>query len=149
MLRGPLGGYPITDIRVALVDGSFHQVDSSDYAFQVAGSLALKAAMAEGETQLLEPIMSLDVIVPGECTGDVLKDISSRRGKIMNMVGHGDFQEIEAEVPMAELLDYGNILGGMTSGRGTYTMSVAHYKDVPPHVQERLVVSFGAQDAQA
>ena len=149
MLRGPLGGYPITDIRVALVDGSFHQVDSSDYAFQVAGSLGLKAAMAEGQTQLLEPIMSLDVIVPGECTGDVLKDVSSRRGKIINMVGHGESQEIEAEVPMAELLDYGNILGGMTSGRGTYTMSVAHYKDVPPHVQERLVASFVALEAQA
>jgi elongation factor G len=150
MLRGPLGGYPITDIRVALVDGSFHQVDSSDYAFQVAGSLALKTAMSEGETQLLEPIMSLDVIVPAAYTGDVLKDISSRRGKIMNMIAHGSSQEVEAEVPMSELLEYGNILGSITSGQGVYTMSVAHYRDVPPHVQGKLAESFSAQQvAQA
>ena len=139
MTKGLLGGYPVVDVRVAVYDGSFHDVDSSDYAFQVAGSLGFKAAVEQAAPVLLEPIMVMDVIVPDENTGDVLKDLSSRRGRVMSLNNKGKLQQIEAEVPMAETLDYGNVLSGLTSGRGTYTMSISSYREVPAQIQDKVL----------
>ena len=139
MGKGMLGGYPVVDVRVTVYDGSFHDVDSSDYAFQVAGSLGFKAAVEQASPVLLEPVMALDVLVPDEATGDVLKDLSSRRGRVLSLNSKGTIQEIEAEAPMAELLDYGNVLSALTSGRGQYTMSIASYKEVPNHIQDKVL----------
>ncbi len=147
LLKGPLGGFPITDLRVVLYDGSFHDVDSSDYAFQTAGSIALRTAFEEGHSQLLEPIMIVDVLVPTKFTGEIIKDLSSRRGRIVTMNTRDELQEIEAEVPMAELLDYGNILSALTSGEGSYSMSVSQYREVPGEIQERLYGNASAQSA--
>ena len=137
--KGVLAGYPLVDLKVKLVDGSFHAVDSSDYAFQVAGSLALKAGVQEGQSVLLEPIMSVDIQVPEESTGDVIKDVSSRRGRILGMTARGGRQKIQAEAPMAEMLEYGNILNSLTSGRGVYAMTLHSYREVPAHISDKLL----------
>ncbi|MBX7137702.1 MAG: elongation factor G [Oligoflexia bacterium] len=149
LLRGPLNGSPVTDLKVAVYDGSYHQVDSSDYAFQTAGAIAMKLAYEQAHPVLLEPIMALDVIVPDQYTGEVLKDLSSRRGRVQNLNATEGAQEIEAQVPMVELLEYGAILGTLTSGQGTFTMSVSHYQDVPSHLQEKLVTRRGEEQASA
>lgn len=139
MAKGPLGGYPVVDLVVRLVDGSFHAVDSSDQAFQVAGSLALRAALEEGGSQLLEPLMEIEVLVPEELTGEVVKDLSSRRGRIGGMTIDDGEQSIVAIVPMSEVLDYGNVLNGLTSGRGSYQMSSADYAEVPEHIVRSVI----------
>ncbi|MDD2943493.1 MAG: elongation factor G [bacterium] len=139
MAKGPLAGYPVVDLVVRLVDGSYHAVDSSDQAFQVAGSLALKAALDEGGSQLLEPLMEIEVVVPEELTGEVVKDLSSRRGRIGGMTIDDGEQSIEAIVPMSEVLDYGNVLNALTSGRGSYQMSSADYAEVPEHIAKSVI----------
>lgn len=139
MTVGGLAGFPVADVQVRVYDGSFHDVDSSDYAFQIAGSLGFKAAVEQAEPTLVEPIMAMDIVVPEDSVGDVLRDISSRRGRISNMQSLGGSQEIEAEVPMAEVLEYGQILGSLTAGRGVYTMSIASYREVPGHLQEVIL----------
>lgn len=137
MVKG-VGGYPVVDVRVTLYDGSFHDVDSSDYAFQVAGSLGFKAAFDEAVPTLLEPVMSMRIVVPDDCAGAVIKDLTGRRGHILGLDGGVTKKEISAEVPLAELLDYGRILSGMTSGRGTYTMHTAGYQEVPAALRAQL-----------
>ncbi len=139
MTKGFLGGYPVVDVKVTVYDGSFHDVDSSDYAFQVAGSLGFKAAMEQANPILLEPVMAMDIIIPEDATGDVLKDLSSRRGRVISLNSTSSGQEVEAEVPMAEVLDYGNVLSAITSGRGLYTMSISSYREVPPQIQEKVL----------
>jgi len=136
---GPLGGFPVVDVKVSLVDGSYHDVDSSDYAFQTAGSMAFKDATAAADPVLLEPIMTLEISVPDSMTGDVLKDLSSRRGRVLGMSSKGHTQIINAEAPMSEVLDYGNVLNGITSGQGTYVMNIASYKEVPEHISGKLL----------
>lgn len=139
MQQGLLVGYPVIDLVVRVVDGSFHAVDSSDFAFQTAGSLGLKAALEEAGSSLLEPIMHVEVSVPEELTGDVIKDLSSRRGKVLGMSLADGRQEISAEVPMAELLNYGNELSAMSSGRGIYTTSQAYYAEVSGYAFEKVL----------
>jgi len=139
MAKGTLGGFPVVDVKVTVYDGSFHEVDSSDYAFQVAGSLGFKAACEQANPVLLEPIMALNITIPEECTGDVLKDLSSRRGRVISLNSKGSRQVIDAEAPMAEVLEYGNTLSAITSGRGAYTMSVASYREVPAQIQEKVL----------
>ena len=139
MIKGPLGGYPVIDFKVELVDGSFHKVDSSDYAFQTAGSFAFNAGVEQAEPQLLEPIMEVQVLVSEEFIGDVVKDISSKRGRVLNMGPKGDKQEIHAEIPYGELLDYGNELSSLTSGRGQYVMHTSHYSEVPEHLVAEIM----------
>ena len=139
MSKGLLAGFPVVDVKVAVYDGSFHDVDSSDYAFQVAGSLGFKAAFEQAGPVLLEPIMSMKVIVPEENTGDVLKDLSSRRGRVASLNSKGSTQEIDVEAPLAEILEYGNILSALTSGRGAYTMSLSAYREVPAQLQEKIL----------
>ena len=139
MTKGVLGGYPVVDFKVSLVDGSFHPVDSSDNAFRTAGAMAFKKAMEEGGAVLLEPIMGMEIMVPDDVVGDVIGDINSRRGRVAGVTPREGNQIILAETPMAEVLDYGNILNALTSGRGLYTMKVILYQEVPSHIARQVL----------
>lgn len=133
--QGVVGEYPVVDVKVSLVDGSYHTVDSSDHAFKTAGAMAFKKGLLEGASVLLEPIMAMEITVPEDVLGNVIGDINSRRGRVLGVTPKGDGgQIIQAEVPMAEVLDYGNVLNGLTSGRGLYTMQVAAYHITPSHI---------------
>jgi len=139
MESGILGGYPVVDIRVALVDGSYHEVDSSEMAFKIAGSIAIKEAMKKGDPTLLEPIMKVEVTVPEEYMGDVIGDINSRRGRIEGMDADRGLQVIRANVPLAEMFGYATDLRSKTQGRGVYTMQLSHYEEVPKNIMEKLI----------
>lgn len=135
MQRGTLAGYPVVDLRVTVFDGSYHDVDSSDMSFQIAGSLAFKLAMAEAAPQLLEPIVDLEVYAPQDNMGDLSSDISQRRGRVTGM----DNGIIRAKVPMAELYQYSASLKSITRGAGTYAMTFSHYEAVPSHIAQRVI----------
>jgi elongation factor G len=136
LATGVVAGYPVLDIKVALVDGSYHPVDSSEQAFQIAGSMAIKDAMRKGDPCLLEPIMKVDVVMPEEHLGDVMGDLSSRRGQILGMEGKGTSQSVQAHVPLAEMFGYATQLRSMTSGRATYSMEFDHYAELPPNLAD-------------
>ncbi len=135
---GVVAGYPVVDIIVTLVDGSYHAVDSSEMAFQVAGSMAVKDAMHRAQPYLLEPIMKVDVVMPEEYLGDVMGDLASRRGHILGMEGHGTSQDVRAHVPLAEMFGYATELRSMTSGRATYSMEFSHYAEMPGNLAEAV-----------
>ncbi len=137
--RGWLAGYPVVDFRVILTDGSYHQVDSSEIAFKIAGSLAFKAAMEQAKPTLLEPIMSVEITAPEEYMGEIMGDLSSRRGKPQGMETQGSTQIIKALVPLAEMLTYASTLKSITSDRGTYAMEFDHYEEVPAQIQEKII----------
>ncbi|MCL2577752.1 MAG: elongation factor G [Defluviitaleaceae bacterium] len=139
MHSGIIGGYPVLGVRATLYDGSYHDVDSSEMAFKIAGSMAFKEAMRKSDPALLEPIMKVDVTVPEDYMGDVIGDINSRRGKIEGMEARGNAQVVHAFVPLAEMFGYATDLRGKTQGRGTFTMEVHHYEPVPKSVQEKIV----------
>jgi len=139
MESGVLAGFKVDDVRVRLVDGSYHDVDSSDMAFQVAGTMAMKAALEGAACVLLEPIMDVEVVVPGEFTGQVTGDINSRRGRIMGMDNKGKNEAVKAQVPLAEMFKYASDLRSVTGGRGSYSMSFAHYSIVPPRIAQAVV----------
>jgi elongation factor G len=138
ILTGVVGGYPVVDLAVKLVDGSFHAVDSSEMAFQVAGSMAVKDAMHKAQPFLLEPIMKVDVVLPEEHLGDVMGDLASRRGHILGMEGRGTSQNVRANVPLAEMFGYATELRSMTSGRATYSMEFSHYAEMPGNLAEAV-----------
>jgi elongation factor G len=140
---GVLAGYPIVDVRATLTDGSFHEVDSSEMAFKIAGSIAFKAAVERGRLVLLEPVMKVEVVTPDQYMGDVIGDLNSRRGRISTMEQRGALRIIEAEVPLAEMSGYATALRSNTQGRGTYTMEFAHYEEVPNNIAETLVSRAG------
>ncbi len=149
MASGPLTGNPVVDVRVSLYFGSYHDVDSSEMAFKIAGSLAMKKALDECRPILLEPIMDITVVVPEDCMGDVMGDLNSRRAKIEGMNARGKYQELKAQVPLAEILTYAPTLTSITSARGTYTMSFARMDPVPYNIQEKLVEEVkAAKDAK-
>ncbi|HKW70570.1 MAG TPA: elongation factor G [Candidatus Dormibacteraeota bacterium] len=135
---GVAAGYPVVDIVVTLVDGSYHQVDSSEMAFQVAGSMAVKDGMHKAQPYLLEPIMKVDVVMPEEYLGDVMGDLASRRGHILGMEGRGTSQNVKAHVPLAEMFGYATELRSMTSGRATYSMEFSHYAEMPGNLAEAV-----------
>ncbi|HPQ80414.1 MAG TPA: elongation factor G [bacterium] len=135
MAKGTLAGYPVVDLKVSVYDGSYHDVDSSDMSFQIAGSLAFKNAMAEAAPQLLEPVVDLEVYAPQDFMGDLSSDISQRRGRVTGM----DSGIIRAKVPMAELYQYSASLKSITSGAGSYTMQFSHYEAVPAHIAQRVI----------
>jgi len=139
MQSGIIGGYPVLGVRATLYDGSYHDVDSSEMAFKIAGSMAFKEAMRKSDPALLEPVMKVDVTVPEDYMGDVIGDINSRRGKIEGMEARGNAQVIHSFVPLAEMFGYATDLRGKTQGRGTFTMEVHHYEAVPKSVQEKIV----------
>ncbi|HET9782512.1 MAG TPA: elongation factor G [Candidatus Dormibacteraeota bacterium] len=135
---GVVGGYPVVDITATLVDGSYHPVDSSEMAFQVAGSMAVKDGIHKAQPYLLEPIMKVDVVMPEEYLGDVMGDLASRRGHILGMEGRGTSQNVRAHVPLAEMFGYATELRSMTSGRATYSMEFSHYAEMPGNLAEAV-----------
>jgi elongation factor G len=138
MESGPLAGYPMVDVKVTLLDGSYHDVDSSEIAFKIAGSMAFKGAVSKAAPVLLEPIMAVEVVVPEEFMGEVIGDISSRRGKVLGMDSRPGAQVINARVPLGEMFGYATDLRSMTQGRATYTMQFAHYEQVPATISEEI-----------
>ena len=138
MHSGVLAGYPVVDVKVTLYDGSYHEVDSSEMAFKIAGSMAFKEAMREADPVLMEPIMKVSVIVPEEYMGDVIGDLNSRRGQIQGMEARSGAQQIDAFVPLSEMFGYATSLRSRTQGRGQYTMEPSHYTEVPKSIQEKL-----------
>ena len=139
MLSGVLAGYPVVDVKVTLYDGSYHEVDSSEMAFKIAGSMAFKEACQKAGPTLLEPIVKVCVIVPDEYMGDVIGDLNSRRGQIQGFEARSGAQQIDAFVPLAEMFGYATDLRSCTQGRGQYTMEPAHYIEIPKNIQEKII----------
>ncbi len=139
MAEGVLAGYPVVDIRVSLVDGSYHTVDSSEMAFKIAGSMGFKKGVMACQPVLLEPIVNIDIEIPDEYMGDVIGDLNGRRGKIIGMESKGVNRIIKGQVPLAEILRYAPDLRSMTSGRGTFTYEHSHYEEVPPFIAEKII----------
>jgi elongation factor G len=137
--RGILAGYPIVNVTVKLYDGSYHEVDSSEMAFKIAGSMGFREAAKKANPVLLEPIMSVEAVTPEEHLGDVIGNLSSRRGKVQNIERRGNAQVIRAQVPLSEMFGYATDLRSMTQGRATYTMQFSHYEEVPKGVSEEIV----------
>jgi elongation factor G len=140
--NGALAGYPIVDVKVTLFDGSYHDVDSSEIAFKIAGSMAFKEAARKASPVLLEPIMSVEVVVPEDFMGDVIGDLNSRRGKVLGMDTRPAAQAIDARVPLAQMFGYATDLRSMTQGRATYTMQFSHYEPVPANVAEGIIAKL-------
>jgi elongation factor G len=137
--NGVLAGYPMVDIKVELTDGSYHDVDSSEMAFKIAGSMAFKEGAQRAHPVLLEPMMKVEVVVPEQYMGDVLGDLSARRGKIGGMMQRGEAQVIASTVPLAEMFGYSTKLRSMTQGRAVYSMEFSHYDEVPKSKAEEIV----------
>ncbi|MDD4909144.1 MAG: elongation factor G [Candidatus Omnitrophica bacterium] len=148
MQEGIVAGYPVVDVQVVLCDGSYHEVDSSDMAFQIAGSMAIRKAVQEAAPALLEPIMDVEVVIPEEYMGQISGDVNSRRGRVMGMEIKGKNNALKAQVPLAEMFKYANDLRSMTGGRGYYTMNFSHYEQVPhKHVSTVIAQSQAHQKA--
>lgn len=147
MERGVVAGYPVVDVKVKLYDGSYHNVDSSELAFRLAGTLAWNKAMAEAMPVLLEPVMNVEVIAPEASMGDIMGDLSSRRGRPQGSESMGEMHIIRAQVPLAEMLTYAPQLRSMTAGRGSFTLEFDHYDEVPSHLVEKIVAEAKARKA--
>ena len=139
MTEGVLAGYPVVDVKVSLVDGTYHTVDSSEMAFKIAGSLGFKKGVMACQPVLLEPIVNIYIEIPDEYMGDVIGDLNSRRGRVLGMDSKGANQIIKGQVPLAEILKYAPDIRSMTSGRGTFTYEHSHYEEVPPFIAEKII----------
>ncbi|MCI0532568.1 MAG: elongation factor G, partial [candidate division Zixibacteria bacterium] len=139
MENGVLAGYPLVDLKAVLIDGSYHDVDSSELAFKIAGSMALQEGAKRAGIKILEPVMEVEVVVPEEYMGDVIGDLSSRRGRVVGIVPRSDAQVIAAQVPLSEMFGYSTSLRSITQGRAVYTMQFAHYAEVPKGILEEIV----------
>jgi elongation factor G len=137
--RGVLAGYPVVDVKARLYDGSYHEVDSSEMAFKIAGSLAFKEAAKNAKPILLEPVMSIEVVTPEEYMGDVIGDLNARRGRVQNIERRGKVQVIKSQAPLAEMFGYATDLRSKTQGRATFTMQFSHYNEVPKGVSEGII----------
>jgi elongation factor G len=146
---GPLAGYPVVDVRVHCIDGKHHAVDSNEMAFKLAGSFGLKAAVQQAKPVLLEPVMDVEVSIPGAYVGDIMGDLSSRRGRVQSSEAKGSTQVIQAQVPMSEMLEYASQLTSMTGGQGEFHMEFSHYDEAPSHVKEKIVAEAGAAAAES
>jgi elongation factor G len=138
-LHGVLAGFPLTDIQIHCVDGKYHPVDSSEQAFKLAGSMALKAAVQQTQPTLLEPIMALRIFVPDAFVGDIMGDLNSRRGRVSGVEAKASMEVVSADVPMSEVLSYASDLTRTTGGQGSFTMEFSHYEEVPQEIQERVL----------
>jgi elongation factor G len=134
-----LAGYSVVDVKVSLVDGQHHDVDSSEMAFKIAGQMGFKEAAAKAAPVLLEPIMAVEVVTPEEYMGDVIGDLNSRRGRIEGMEANGNVQQIRAQVPLSEMFGYATDLRSRTQGRATYTMQFAQYNEVPATISAEII----------
>ena len=139
MTTGPVAGYPIEDVKVVLIDGSYHEVDSSEVAFKVAGTMAFKDGALKAAPYLMEPIMELEVVVPEQYLGDVMGDLNSHRGEIQGINPRSDAQVVKAFVPLSETFGYATRLRSLTQGRALFTMQFAKYQAVPKHITEEIV----------
>jgi elongation factor G len=139
MEGGVLAGYPMVDVRATLVDGDYHEVDSSEMAFKIAGSMGFKAAVQKAGMQLLEPMMKVEVVMPEDLLGDVVGDLSAKRAQIQGMEGRGEMQAVRALVPLAEMFGYATQLRSITHGRGSYTMEFSQYEPVPATVSKEIL----------
>jgi len=148
MSEGAVAGYPIVDVQVRLVDGSYHEVDSSDMAFQIAGAMALRKAVQAAGPVLLEPVMDVDVFIADEYLGGISGDINSRRGRIMGMDVKGRTQIVKAKVPLSEMFTYANDLRSITGGRGSYSMHFSHYEEVPHKIAQAIITHYQATKKQ-
>ena len=146
MESGVLAGYPVVDVKVTLYDGSYHEVDSSELAFKLAGSMAFKEASRKADPVLIEPIMKVSVIVPDEYTGDVISDLNSRRGQVLGMEMRTGSQQVDAYVPLSEMFGYATSMRSKTQGRGQYSMEPSHYNEIPKSVQEKIIQAQGKKD---
>ena len=144
MQNGIVAGYPVVDVKVTLYDGSYHEVDSSELAFKIAASMAFKEAARKAEPTILEPIMSVEVVVPDEYMGDVIGDLNARRGRVRGMEDRAGAKVILAHVPLAEMFGYATDLRSRTQGRATFSMQFAFYDEVPQHKQEGLLSPYEA-----
>lgn len=147
--EGVLARYPLVDVKVTLYDGSAHPVDSSEISFKIAAAQALKKALSQGQSVLLEPIMRLKIIVPEPFTGDIMSDLNTKRGRVLGMMQEYGSQVIEAQVPLAEVLRYAVDLRALTQGRGAYTMEYSHYEEVPPYQAEKIIAERAAEKEKA
>ena len=143
--RGVCAGFPMLDIKVTLYDGSFHEVDSSEMSFAIAGSMGFKDAAAKASPVILEPLMDCEIVTPEEFMGDVVGDVNRRRGKVRSMELRSGAQVISAFIPLAEMFGYATELRSMTQGRASYTMQFDHYEPVPAQVKEILLAKSGMQ----
>jgi elongation factor G len=139
MDAGVLAGYPMVDIKVTLIDGSYHDVDSSEVAFKIAGSMALREAARRADPVLLEPIMDVEVVTPEEYLGAVVGELNSRRAKIGGIIQRADARVVGASVPLAEMFGYSTALRSMSQGRAVYTMQFSHYEDVPKSKADEIL----------
>ncbi|MGB3730202.1 MAG: EF-Tu/IF-2/RF-3 family GTPase, partial [Thermodesulfobacteriota bacterium] len=146
MKSGAIAGYPVIDIKVTLFDGKFHAVDSSDMAFQIAGSMGLRQAMKDAKPILLEPVMKMEITIPEDSLGDVIGDVNSRRGKVSGVDSLAGTHLINALIPMSEVLTYAPELRSITSGRGTFTMDFSHYDEVPHQQAEKIIAESSKSD---
>jgi elongation factor G len=137
--NGVLAGYPVVDVKIELVDGSYHEVDSSEMAFRIAGSMAVKEAVRRAKPVLLEPVMDVEVVTPSDYMGDVMGDLSSRRGKVGGMIQRGEAQVIGASVPLGEMFGYSTTLRSMSQGRAVYSMQFSHYEPVPKSKADEII----------
>ncbi|MBN2397287.1 MAG: elongation factor G, partial [Deltaproteobacteria bacterium] len=147
MAEGIVAGYPIVDVKVSLVDGSYHTVDSSEMAFKIAGSMGFKKGFQECHPTLLEPIVTIRIEIPDEYMGDVIGDLNSRRGRVLGMDKEGNNQVIKGQVPLAEILSYAPDLTSITSGRGTFSYEISHYEEVPAHLQEKVIAEAKKEES--
>lgn len=148
MRKGVYAGYPVVDVRVTVYDGSYHEVDSSDMAFSIAGSMALKKAVMMADPVIIEPYVEVEVSVPEDCVGDITGDINSRRGRILGIEPRGKMQVVKAVVPLAEMGRYSTDLKSMTQGRGSHTMKFSHYEEAPAKICEELAAAFRASQQE-
>jgi elongation factor G len=139
---GILSGYPVTDTKVTLIDGSFHEVDSSEMAFQMAAAIAFSEGLKKGNSILLEPVMDMEVVVPEEYMGQIIGDLNSRRAKIVSFTQRGNVKVIRAYVPLAEIFNYATVMRSLTQGRASYTMEPSFYAEVPSHIVEKMTAGF-------
>jgi elongation factor G len=145
---GPLAGYPVVDVRAYCIDGKYHSVDSNEMAFKLAGSFGFKAAIEQGKPTILEPIMDVEVSIPDQFVGDVMGDISGRRGRVQSSDARGGTQIINAQVPMSEMLEYASTLTSITAGQGEFQIEFSHYEEAPAHVQEKIIAAANAAKAE-
>jgi len=145
---GMLAGYPVTDVKITLVDGSFHDVDSSELAFQMAAAIAFNDCLKKGNSILLEPIMDMEIVVPEEYMGTIIGDLNSRRAKIVSLTQRVNVRAIRAYVPLSEMFNYATISRSLTQGRASYTMEPSFYSEVPSHISEKITTGFASSGAR-
>jgi elongation factor G len=148
MQEGVLAGYPVTDIKVTLYDGSYHDVDSSEMSFKIAASQCFKKGMEQAKPVLMEPVMNVEVHVPEQFMGDIIGDLNTKRGRILGMEPKGKWQVVKATAPLAEMYRYAIDLKSITQGRGNFTMTFDHYEDVPQQTAKEIIDAAAAKKAE-